>query len=212
MKAAKLGNGFSVRALHTAFYTSNRCLTVSLSKGKSPFEFFFGEKPGLPNLRVLRCTVFKHIKTHQDKLHNKVTKDVFVGCSENSEAYILHNPYSKKTSFSRNVSFAETSIDSFAAHPSQNIRVFVTEKPASKQLLLEPQKHFCEKSSVPVLPTETMNDIETETTRSPVDVVSYENVDAVESSVFRCLEKGDLSILLRIPTTAFFQRMTAMII
>ena len=89
---------------------------------------FFGKKPDLPNLKVFGCTAFKHIETHQDKLSDKATKEVFVGYSEDSEAYILNNPYSKKTSFSRNVSFDETSFDFFAAHTSQNIRAFVTKK------------------------------------------------------------------------------------
>ena len=71
----------------------------------------------------------------------------------------------------------------FAAHPFQNIRAFVTEKPAPKQVLPETQKHFCEKFSVPILPTETLNDFETETTLSPVNVVSSENKDAIESIV-----------------------------
>ena len=182
-RSAKI-NEFWVRALHTAFYISNRCLTVSLPKGKTPFEMFFGKKPDLSNLKVFGCTAFKHIEKHQDKLSNKATKKVFVGYSEDSEAYILYNPYSKKTSFSRNVSFDETSFEFFAAHPSQNVRAFVTEKPAPKQVLTETQKHFCEKSSVPILPTETLNDFETETTPSPVDVVSSENIDANESSAF----------------------------
>ena len=43
---------------------------------------------------------------------------------------------------------------------------------------------FCEKSSVPVLPSETSNDLEIETTVSPVDVVSSETIDVIESSVF----------------------------
>ena len=184
LKTAKLGTEFWVRALHTAFYISNRCLTVSLPKSKTPFEMFFGKKPDLSNLKVFGCTAFKHIETHQDKLSDKATKEVFVGYSEDSEAYISYNPYSKKTSFSRNVSFDETSFDFFAAHPSQNIRAFVTKKPAPKQVLTETQKHFCEMYSVPILPTETLNDFETETTPSPVDVVSSENIDANESSAF----------------------------
>ena len=184
LKTAKLGNDFWVRALHTAFYISNRCLTVSLPKGKTPFEMFFGKKPDLSNLKLFGCTAFKHIETHQDKLSDKATKEVFVGYSEDSEAYILYNPYSKKTSFSRNVSFDETSFDFFAAHPRQNIRAFVTKKPAPKQVLTETQKQFCEMSSVPILPTETLNDFETETTPSPVDDVSSENIDANESSAF----------------------------
>ena len=107
LKTAKLGNEFWVRALHTAFYISNRCLTVSLPKGRTRLEMCFGKKPDLSNLKVFGCTAFKHIETHQDKLFDKATKEVFVGYSEDSEAYILYNPFSKKTSFSRNVSFDE---------------------------------------------------------------------------------------------------------
>ena len=108
---------------------------------------FFGEKPDLSNLKVFGCTAFKLNETHQDKVSDKATEELFVGYSEDSEAYILYNSYSKMTSFSRNVSFDETSFNSFEApHPSQNIQAFVTEKPASKQGLPETQKHFCEKS------------------------------------------------------------------
>ena len=184
MKTAKLGNEFWVRALHTAFYISNRCLTVSLPNSKMPCEMIFGEKLDLSNLKVFGCTAFESIETHQDKLFDKDTKEVLVGYSEDSEAFILYNAYSKKTLFSRNVSFDETSFDSFAAHPSQNNRAFITGKPVSKQVFPETQKQFYEKSPVPVLPTETLNDFETETTPSLVDVVSSENIDAIESSVF----------------------------
>ena len=78
-------------------------------------------------------------------------------------------------------SFDETSFDSFAKR--QNIQGFVTGKPTPKQGLPETLKHFCERSLVPVLPTETLNDFETETL-SPVDAVSSENNDAIERSVF----------------------------
>ena len=94
LKTAKLGNDFRVRALHTAFYVSNCCLTVSLPKGRTPFEMFLGETPDLSNLKVFGCTALKHTETQQVKLSDKATKDVFVGYSEDSEAYILYNPYS----------------------------------------------------------------------------------------------------------------------
>ena len=73
-KTAKLGKEFWVPVLHTAFYISNRCLTVSLPKGKTPFVMFFGGKPNLSNLKVFGCTAFKHIETHQDTLSDKATK------------------------------------------------------------------------------------------------------------------------------------------
>ena len=113
IKTAKLSNEFWVRALHTAFYNSNSCLTVSLQKGKTPFELCPGETPDLCILKVFECTAFKHNETHQAKLSDKVTRDVSVGFSEESEAYILYNPYPKNTSFSRYVSFDKTSFHSF---------------------------------------------------------------------------------------------------
>ena len=48
----------------------------------------------------------------------------------------------------------------------------------------ETQKRFCEKSSIPILPTGTLNDFETETTPFPADVVSSENNGAIERSVY----------------------------
>ena len=110
----------------------------------------------------------------------------------------MYNPYSKKTSFSRNVSFDETSFDFFAAHPSQNIRAFVTKKPAPKQVLTETQKHFCEMSSVPILPTGTLNDFETETTPSPLMLFHLKTLMPMKVVLFCGLEVGELSNRLRI--------------
>ena len=68
LKTAKLGNENWVRALQTAFYISNRCLTASLPNGKTPFKVFFGEKLDLSNLKVFSFTAFNDIETHQDTL------------------------------------------------------------------------------------------------------------------------------------------------
>ena len=133
-------------------------------------------------MKVFGCTAFKHID--QDKFSYKVTKEVFVGYSEDSEAYILYNPYSKKILFSRKVFFDETFLNSLAANPSQNILAFVTEKLARKQVLPETQKHFCEKSSVPNLPTDTLDYFKFQKTPSTVDVVSFESIDVIESRFF----------------------------
>ena len=70
LKTAKPGSEFWVRALHTAFYSSTRCLTDSLPKGKTYFGMFAGEKPHLSNLKffweflgVLLSNTLNHIKT-----------------------------------------------------------------------------------------------------------------------------------------------------
>ena len=116
LKNAILENEFWVRALETAFYFTNRCLTSSLPKWKTPFEMFFGEKPDLSNVRVFECVACKLNKTHQDKLSPKATKELFVGYAPMSNAYILFDPKTGKTSASRNVSFKE---HSFLQNPLQ---------------------------------------------------------------------------------------------
>ena len=103
--------GFGLYTLLFAF--QNRCLTVSLPKSKTPFELCVGEKPDLSHLNFFGFIAFKRTETHQGKLSDRATKETFVGYSEDSEAFILYNPYSKKTSFFRNVSFDETSFDFF---------------------------------------------------------------------------------------------------
>ena len=57
------------------------------------------KKSDLSNLKVFGYTAFKHIELQEDKLSDKATKESFVGYSEDSEAFILYNPYSKKLCF-----------------------------------------------------------------------------------------------------------------
>ena len=116
LKNANLENKFWVRAFDTAFYITNRCLTSSLPKGKTPLEMFFGKKPDLPNVRVFRCVAYKVIETHQDKLSPKATKELFVDYASMSNAYILFDPKTGKTSASRNVSFNEHSFSQSPLH------------------------------------------------------------------------------------------------
>ena len=70
---------------------------------------FFGEKPYLSNFRVFGCIAHNIIETHQDKLSPKATKEFVVGYAPMSNAYILFDPKTAKTSASRNVSFNEYS-------------------------------------------------------------------------------------------------------
>ena len=78
-------------------------------------------------LGVLLSNTLKRIKA----LSDNATKENFVSYSEDSGEYNSYNPY-PKTSFTCNVSSDKTSFDSFAAHPSQKLWAYVTEKLAAK--------------------------------------------------------------------------------
>ena len=88
-------------------------------------------------LGVLLSNTLKPIKT----LSDNATKENFVSYSEDSGEYNSYTPY-PKNSFSCNVSSDKTSFDSSAAHLSQMIWAFVTDKPAAKQVLPESLKHW----------------------------------------------------------------------
>ena len=83
-----------------------------------PIRHFLGE---------LLSNTLKRIRT----LSDNATKEKFVSYFEDSGEYISYNPY-PKNSFSCNLSSHKTSRDSFAAHASQKISAFVTDKLATK--------------------------------------------------------------------------------
>ena len=78
LKTVNIGVEFWVRALHTAFYISNRCLASSLPKGKMPFGMYFGEKLDRSNSKVFGSIAFKHNETHQDEFSDKATEELFL--------------------------------------------------------------------------------------------------------------------------------------
>jgi hypothetical protein len=111
LQSSKLPNAFWVRALDVAFYITNRCLSSSLPRGKTPFELFHGKVPDLSNLKVFGCSAFRFIETHNPKLQMKSTKEIIVGYgASSSNSYLLYNCDSKRVSQSRNVTFNESEL------------------------------------------------------------------------------------------------------
>ena len=107
LRSSGLPKELWVRALDVAFYITNRCLTSSLPKGKTPYEMFFGQKPDLAHMRVFGCTVYKLKETHQPKLAEKASKVLFVGYGPTRDSYLLFDELTQRVSVSRNVSFNE---------------------------------------------------------------------------------------------------------
>ena len=73
----------------TATYLKNRCPTKSV-QGKTPYETWFGNKPGVSHFRVFGCEAYAHIpKDERHKLDSKAKKCIFLGYGEDVKRYRL---------------------------------------------------------------------------------------------------------------------------
>ena len=120
LNKANLPNSFWVRAVHVAFYLTNRCLNCSLPPNKTPFELFYGRKPDLSNLKVFGCSVFRFLEVGVKKLDSKAVKEVFVGYGRTHDSYYLYNPDTGKISRSKKVSFNEKDFLGFGSSFSED--------------------------------------------------------------------------------------------
>lgn len=110
LKAKKLPDQFWGDAVTCAVYLLNRASTKSV-QGITPQEAWSGLKPTVSHLRVFGCIAYSHISDEKrGKLDDKSEKCIFVGYSENSKAYRLYNPISKKVIISRDVKFDEAKL------------------------------------------------------------------------------------------------------
>jgi len=72
----------------------------------SPYEAWTSRKPNVSHLHVFGCISYAHILDHiRRKLENKSENCVFIGYIEQSKAYILYNPVTKKFVVRRDVQF-----------------------------------------------------------------------------------------------------------
>lgn len=104
---AELDNRFWAEAATTAVCLINRIPCRGM-KHVTPEEMWSGTKPDLSELRVFGCKAMSHIPKHKrKKLGSKSTECIMVGYSEQSKAYRLYNPTTKKVFVSRDVVFIE---------------------------------------------------------------------------------------------------------
>ena len=85
----------------------NRCPT-SVVKDMTPQEAWSGEKHFMEFFRVFGCIAFIHVpEARRTKLEDRSVPCVLLGVSEESKAYRLYNPITKKIVISRDVVFEE---------------------------------------------------------------------------------------------------------
>jgi hypothetical protein len=98
---------FWPEAVNWANYVLNRSPAAALSD-VTPEEAWSSTKPSVKHFRIFGCIAYAHIPDAQrKKLDNKSTKCIFLGVSEESKAYRLYNPVTKKIVISRDVIFVE---------------------------------------------------------------------------------------------------------
>ncbi|GJR07986.1 retrovirus-related pol polyprotein from transposon TNT 1-94 [Tanacetum coccineum] len=99
---------FRCNAVDTSTYILNRILIRAIL-GKTPYEILRGRKPTLNYFRVFgsKCFIL-NTKDYLTKFDPKLYEGVFLGYSQNSEAYIILNKDIRKIEESLNVTFDET--------------------------------------------------------------------------------------------------------
>ena len=96
LKAKHLPNDYWAKAVHCAVYILNRCPTKAVMN-KVPEEAWSGTKHGVTHMKFFGCVAYPHIPDQlRKKLDSKGEKCIFIGYSEESKAYRLYNPSTKK--------------------------------------------------------------------------------------------------------------------
>jgi len=94
-------------AVKAAVYILNRSPTKSLN-GKTPFEAWFGKKPGVKHLRTFGCLAYvKKVGPGVTKLSDRSVPGVFFGYEPGTKGYRVYDPVNNKLMVTRDVIFDE---------------------------------------------------------------------------------------------------------
>ena len=103
----RMPRSFWAEAATWSVHIINRSPTAAVTN-KTPEECWTGNKPNVAHFRIFGCVTYVHVPNEKRiKLEDKSYKCVFLGVSEESKAYRLYDPESKKIVTSRDVIFAE---------------------------------------------------------------------------------------------------------
>ena len=98
---------FWPEAVNWSVHILNRSPTLAV-KNMTPEEAWSGRKPTVDHFKIFGCIAYAHVpEQKRTKLDNKGEKCIFLGVSDQSKAYKLYNPITKKIVISRDVIFDE---------------------------------------------------------------------------------------------------------
>lgn len=118
LKYAKMDGIFWADAVNTIIYILNRVPTKALD-GMTPKEAWSGERIDISNLRVFGCTFYMHIPKEQRKnIDEKSKRFILLRYDNESKAYTIINPTTRKIYISRYVIFDDTG-ESLTSPPAE---------------------------------------------------------------------------------------------
>ena len=107
---AKLPKSFWAEAISTAVYLRNRSPTSTV-KGMTPYQAWYGQKPGVKHLRVFGCAAYIHIPRDEGgKLDSKSKRCTLLGYGDLCKGYRVFDHVTQKVLHSRNVVFNEDDV------------------------------------------------------------------------------------------------------
>jgi hypothetical protein len=120
LKEKGLPHSFWGEVVVTACYVLNRSPTKKVNK--VPEVIWSGQTPSVKHLRVFGCLCYKHIPDQKrKKLDDKSEVMIMIGY-HTASAYKLYNPFTKKVTSSRDVTFEEDKSWNWNSTPSENQR------------------------------------------------------------------------------------------
>eukprot|EP00253_Pinus_taeda_P003954 PITA_03954 len=123
LKAKHLPNDYWAEAVHCAVYILNRCPTKVVMNRVSE-EAWSGRKQGVTHMKVFGCVAYAHIPDQlRKKLDNKGEKCIFIRYNEESKAYRLYIPSTKKFFVIRNVQFIEEEAWDGSIEKTVNVKI-----------------------------------------------------------------------------------------
>jgi len=107
LKSMSVPARFWGEAVRVAVYLLNRSPTKSLS-GKTPYEVWYGKKPGVKNLRTFGCVAYvKRVGPRISKLSDRSVPGVFLGYETGTTGYRVYDPVKDKLMVSHDIIFDE---------------------------------------------------------------------------------------------------------
>lgn len=156
---SSLPKSFWLEAVNWCIHILNRSPTHSV-QNMTPEEAWNGLKPNIDHFRIFGCVTFAHIPDEKrKKLDDKGEKCIFLGVSEQSKAYKLYNPLTKKIVISRDVVFDEEKFWSLSIISGQQQIPVDFEDEENQQSDIN--------QTAPVVPLSTVIESETTNSQSP---------------------------------------------
>jgi hypothetical protein len=107
LKEKHLSNEYWGDAVVCSVYILNRSLTKSV-RNHVPQEAWHDKPCNVSYFRIFRCVADSHVPEEmRRKLDERSERCIFVGYSEESRAYKLYNPITKKYRINKDVEFKE---------------------------------------------------------------------------------------------------------